>query len=80
MPEYDIEQLISNEQYMKNNHEKQEHRSLPYGTPDVTEKVMIEDTLTECRGNVTLAARELGVSRNTLYKKVSKYGIKIERK
>jgi transcriptional regulator of acetoin/glycerol metabolism len=39
------------------------------------EAVAIRETLERHRGNRTRAARELGVSRNTLWRKMRKYGI-----
>ena len=34
------------------------------------EKMAIQDAITECRGNISAAARRLGISRNTLYRKM----------
>ncbi|SHJ63315.1 regulatory protein, Fis family [Paramaledivibacter caminithermalis DSM 15212] len=39
------------------------------------EKEHIIKVLRKCKGNITLAARKLGIGRNTLYRKVNKYGI-----
>jgi two-component system response regulator HydG len=39
------------------------------------EKLIIERALREGRGNVTAAARKLGINRSTLYQKMKKYGI-----
>ena len=39
------------------------------------EKATITNALKECRGNMTLAAKELGYGRSTLYRKMRKYGI-----
>ncbi len=39
------------------------------------EKTTITNALKECRGNMTLAAKELGYGRSTLYRKMKKYGI-----
>lgn len=36
---------------------------------------MIEATLTACSGNITRAARILGITRSTLSKKIAQYGI-----
>lgn len=38
---------------------------------------MIERTLVQCQGNVTRAAAILGISRQALYRKIEKYGIKL---
>jgi PAS domain S-box-containing protein len=39
------------------------------------EKKQIIDTLDECAGNVSMASAKLGISRNTMYKKMKKYNI-----
>lgn len=40
------------------------------------EKTMIEDALKKCNGNITSAAKTLGLKRTTLQDKVLKYGLK----
>lgn len=42
---------------------------------NTVEKELIIQALRECRGNKSLAARELGISRTILYKKLHQYGI-----
>jgi len=44
---------------------------------DEMEKRLILDTLTRCHGNQTIAAKKLGISRSTLWRKISKHGIKL---
>lgn len=44
-------------------------------TLDDAERNAICDALQRCRGNLTLVARELGISRPTLYAKLKKYGL-----
>lgn len=81
MPDYDLNHLMQNEVYMKNDDQPPE--SILQISPedkDIADKAIIENALKKYNGNVTLASRELGISRNTFYKKVSKYNITIERK
>jgi two-component system response regulator HydG len=40
------------------------------------EKVHIERILGECEWNISRAARELDIDRQTLYNKIEKYGVK----
>ncbi len=40
------------------------------------ERQMIESTLEECEGNVTKAAKKLGMSRKGLQLKMIKYGLR----
>lgn len=42
---------------------------------ETDEEGKIRRILAECEGNVSMAARKLGVSRNTMYKKIRKYGL-----
>ena len=55
--------------------------ALPYSSePDFVtleqmERGLIIDTLIKCKGNRTIAAKKLGISRSTLWRKVSKHGI-----
>jgi len=39
------------------------------------EKITIENAIARYRGNISKAARELGLGRTTLYRKINKYGI-----
>lgn len=80
MPGYDVSQILKDEVYMRNDEGKEaENIILDNHYYQVSEKIVIEDTLKKCRGNVTLAAKELSVSRNTLYKKIKKYNVEIQR-
>ncbi|SFM38826.1 sigma 54-interacting transcriptional regulator [Thermodesulforhabdus norvegica] len=42
------------------------------------EKALIRNTLEQCRWNRTLAARQLGISRTTLWRKIKLFGIQCE--
>ena len=46
-------------------------------TLEEMEKRLIMDTLTRCNGNQTVAAKKLGISRSTLWRKIGKHGIKL---
>ena len=54
-------------------------RSAPVGAPgqtlDQTEERTIREAMARCRGNLSLVAKELGISRPTLYSKLKKYDI-----
>ncbi len=39
------------------------------------ERITVEKALSKSRGNLTLAAKELGITRKTLYSKIEKYGL-----
>ncbi len=42
---------------------------------DENEKILIEKAIQKYKGNISSAAKELGINRSTLYKKMEKYGI-----
>ena len=44
-------------------------------TLDEMEHRMIEKTIKECEGNLSMVAARLGISRQTLYNKMKRYGI-----
>lgn len=44
-------------------------------TLDEAEEKAIRDAMARCKGNLTLVAKELGISRPTLYSKLKKYDI-----
>jgi len=46
-------------------------------TLDEAERHLIQRAVTRCAGNVTEAARELGLSRSALYRRLSHHGIKV---
>jgi transcriptional regulator with PAS, ATPase and Fis domain len=49
------------------------------GTLDHAERALVERALETHAGNILAAARELGVSRGLLYRKIAKYGITVKR-
>ena len=44
-------------------------------TLEEAEESTIRNTLARCNGNLSMVAKELGISRPTLYSKLKKYGI-----
>ena len=50
-------------------------KAAPKQTLDEAEEKTIRDTMARCNGNLTLVAKELGISRPTLYSKLKKYEI-----
>ena len=44
-------------------------------TLEEAEECTIRNTLARCNGNLSMVAKELGISRPTLYSKLKKYGI-----
>lgn len=48
----------------------------PAGTLDDMEKMAIEEALRKSDGNLTQASRVLGITRQTLYRRMEKYGMK----
>ena len=42
---------------------------------EAVERDAISAAIVACHGNLTLAAKELGISKSTLYLKVKKYGL-----
>ena len=45
------------------------------GTIEAMERKMIRESIANCSGNLSLAAARLGISRQTLYNKMKRYGI-----
>jgi two-component system NtrC family response regulator len=54
-------------------------RSMTVGTLDDMEKQMIINAIEECGGNLTRSSEKLGISRATLYRKMERHGIQIDR-
>lgn len=80
MPGYDLNHLLKNERYVNFGQEENAREThLSQVQPVLSEKEQIENKLKECRCNIAMAARELGMSRKTLYKRIAKYKIPIKR-
>lgn len=47
----------------------------PVSTLEDMEKQMIRQTLEKCGGNLSAVASQLGITRQTLYNKMKKYGL-----
>jgi len=56
-----------------------ESSSAEFMTIDQMERRLIEDTLARLNGNQTLAAKKLGISRSTLWRKLKRHGIALPR-
>ena len=57
-----------------------ETRTLPTNLSlDASEESAIERTLQESKGNISLAAKLLGITRATLYSKMKKYGLEVQK-
>lgn len=82
MPDYDLSQLLysqyGNPRRSAAGSDSGEAASLKESA-GFSEKQKLEAKIAECKGNITIAAKELGISRNTLYKKIRKYGISVSR-
>ena len=50
-------------------------RSMPGMTGHVEEERLVRDAVERCNGNISAAAKMLGISRPTLYAKMKKYGL-----
>ena len=48
---------------------------LPLRTLEETEREAVKQALDYCKGNFSLAASRLGISRQTLYNKIKRYGL-----
>ena len=46
-----------------------------FSTLDEMERGMIEQAMTRCGGNLTEVARQLGITRQTLYNNIKRYGL-----
>lgn len=71
-----LESNISNYDYEVESYEemKEEKDIIPMQS---LEKEAIEDSISQCDGNIAKAAKLLNISRATFYRKIKKYGIKL---
>ena len=54
---------------------RNETPEMPVSTLEDMEKQMIRRTLDKCGGNLSAVASQLGITRQTLYNKMKKYGL-----
>ncbi|MDE6334278.1 MAG: sigma-54-dependent Fis family transcriptional regulator, partial [Muribaculaceae bacterium] len=62
--------------FMRSTSDTAASSSMPSGTLDAMERARIADTLAACRGNISRAAAQLGLSRAALYRRMEKYDIR----
>ena len=67
--------MIAAEDIDGGNQTKREKPLEEVQTLDEMESRMIEKTIKECEGNLSVVAARLGISRQTLYNKIKRYGI-----
>lgn len=67
--------MISAEDIDGGNQQKREKPPEEVQTLDEMESRMIEKTIRECEGNLSVVAARLGISRQTLYNKIKRYGL-----
>ncbi len=72
-----IERIINTQsvqlQIGQNNKQECHLKDIECFNLEEAEKQFIERTLKKCEGNITLAAKKLGIGRNTLYRKIDKH-------
>ena len=68
-------EMISAEDIDGGNQQKREKPLEEVQTLDEMESRMIEKTIRECEGNLSVVAARLGISRQTLYNKIKRYGL-----
>ncbi|HEX2866734.1 MAG TPA: sigma-54 dependent transcriptional regulator [Ignavibacteriales bacterium] len=61
--------------FFLNSKEPQTDEALESATLDEMEKMTIKKILIKHNGNITLAAKELGLTRTSLYRRIDKYGL-----
>ena len=67
--------MISGEDIDGGNQTRREKPLEEVQTLDEMESRMIEKTIKECEGNLSVVAARLGISRQTLYNKIKRYGL-----
>ena len=68
-------EMISAEDIDGGNQQRKEKPLEEVQTLDEMESRMIEKTIRECEGNLSVVAAKLGISRQTLYNKIKRYGL-----
>ena len=68
-------EMISAEDIDGGNQQRKEKPLEEVQTLDEMESRMIEKTIRECEGNLSVVAARLGISRQTLYNKIKRYGL-----
>jgi transcriptional regulator with PAS, ATPase and Fis domain len=68
-------EIIIPSDFFFNSKEAQSDEVLENATLDEMEKMTIKKILTKHNGNITLAAKELGLTRTSLYRRIDKYGL-----
>ena len=68
-------EMISAEDIDGGNQQRREKPLEEVQTLDEMESRMIEKTIRECEGNLSVVAARLGISRQTLYNKIKRYGL-----
>lgn len=66
--------LMPRDVFVKNNSTPEEQLNTGYNLEEM-ERNIINQAMKKCNGNITEAARELGLSRAALYRRLEKYGI-----
>lgn len=61
--------------YEQNNNEQSESLNLGNYNLDEVEKIIIRKVMRKFNGNISLAAKELGLTRTSLYRRLEKYGL-----
>lgn len=68
-------EIIIPSDFFFNSKEAQPDEVFENATLDEMEKMTIKKILTKHNGNITLAAKELGLTRTSLYRRIDKYGL-----
>jgi DNA-binding NtrC family response regulator len=69
------DKVLNKENFTLNTTGQYKKTAIPFETLEEMEKQMIITTLKKEKGNMSLAAKKLGITRQTLYNKLNKYGI-----
>ena len=69
------DKVLDKESFSLNASDQYKKQFLPFDTIEEMEKQMILMTIEKGQGNMSLVAKKLGITRQTLYNKLKKYGI-----